>query len=116
MFDFFKKVTGEKKRWRQVEARAKKLPKDYQIVYDEIKGYMFRYPSGTGMDLLPVLEELLGLFEGGVANRKGALELTGEDVAGFCDELLRSVTTYAEKSRQSLNRDIQKRIGKHSRT
>jgi len=37
MGNFLKKIIGDKKEWRAMEARAKALPKDYQVVYDEIK-------------------------------------------------------------------------------
>ena len=41
MDNFLKKVIGDKKRWNKAEARAKALPADYQVVYNEIKQYMW---------------------------------------------------------------------------
>jgi DNA-binding ferritin-like protein (Dps family) len=40
------------------------------------------------------------------------LEITGEDVAAFCDELLRHAKTYTENWREALNHDILKQLGK----
>ena len=37
MNDFLKKILGDKKEWRRMEARAEALPSDYRIVYGEIK-------------------------------------------------------------------------------
>jgi DNA-binding ferritin-like protein (Dps family) len=36
---------------------------------------------------------LLDLFETGAADGKRVLDITGEDVAAFCDELLRHAKT-----------------------
>jgi DNA-binding ferritin-like protein (Dps family) len=109
--DFWKKVTGDKKEWRKMEARAKALPKDYRVVYDEIKNYMFKFSAGGGMDMVAILKDLLELFEEGAANGKGALEITGNDVATFCDELLRNTKTYTESWREKLNSHVMKKLG-----
>ena len=82
-----------------MQARAKALPNDYQIVYGEIQRYMWQFTAGDGMDIIAILKDLLGLFETGAADGKGALEVTGEDVAAFCDELLRNAKTYTENWR-----------------
>ena len=34
--DFLKKILGDKKEWKSMEARAAALPSDYRIVYGEI--------------------------------------------------------------------------------
>jgi DNA-binding ferritin-like protein (Dps family) len=36
-------------------------------------------------------------FEEGVAARKGVLELIGNDVAAFCDDLVIQARTYADR-------------------
>ena len=45
MSNFWTKVIGEKKEWRSMEARAAALPRDYRIVYGEIKQYMCSPPA-----------------------------------------------------------------------
>ena len=50
------------------------------------------------------------LFETGAADGKRVLEVTGEDVAAFCDELLRNAKTYTENWRTSLNRDVMDKL------
>ena len=111
MTNFLKKILGDKKEWRAMEARAAALPADYRIVYDEIKKYMWRFTAGDGMDIIAILDDLLGLFETGAADGRSALEVTGDDVAAFCDELLRNARTYTENWREALNRNVSDRLG-----
>lgn len=110
MDNFLKRIFGDKKEWKSMEARAEALPSDYRIVYGEIKQYMWRFTAGDGMDVVAILKDLLGLFETGAVDGKRALEVTGEDVAAFCDELLRNANTYTENWREALNRDVMKKL------
>jgi DNA-binding ferritin-like protein (Dps family) len=107
---FLKKIIGDKQEWRRTEARAKALPSDYQIVYGEIKNYMFKFSSGSGMDTVMILQDLLGLFETGAADGRRVLEVTGKDVAAFCDDLLRNAKTYTAKWHEELNRDVMQKL------
>ena len=107
---FLKKILGDKKEWRGMEARAAALPGDYRIVYGEIQKYMWKFTAGNGMDIIAILKDLLDLFETGAADGKRALEVTGEDVAAFCDELLRNAKTYTEKWHDALNRDVMDKL------
>ena len=92
MNDFFlKKIIGDKKAWKEMEARAKALPKDYQVVYGEIKIYIWKRSEKESVD---IFKGLLELFEEGAANGRTALEITGNDVAAFCDELSPGAKTY----------------------
>ena len=111
MIDFIKKIIGEKKEWNALEKRAKALPKDYQIVYGEIKNYMWnlwRFSAESQVNGVGILEDLLGLFEKGVADGKGILEVTGLDVAAFCDDLFNATESWRNK----LNTDIMKKLRK----
>jgi len=110
MYDWLTKIIGDKQRWRRMESRAAALPRDYQVVYDEIKKYLFKFSAGNGLETVAILEDLLGLFESGAAEGRRALDVTGEDVAAFCDELLRSARTYTDKWREDLNRAVQQQL------
>ena len=110
MNDFINKIIGDKKEWKAMEARAKALPKDYQVVYDEIKHYVWkRSPESASLD---ILKGLLDLFEKGAEDGKHALEITGENVAAFCDEFLPNEKTYVDTWRETLNHTIAKKLGK----
>ena len=47
-----------------------------------------------------------------MADGKRVLEVTGADVAEFCDELLRNTKTWTASWHEALNRDIRKKLGK----
>ncbi|HBC26812.1 MAG TPA: hypothetical protein DC013_05300 [Ruminococcaceae bacterium] len=105
-----------KKEWRAHVARVKALPQDYQIVYNEIQKYLFKVgpveladglTDGTGL-----LSGIVGLFEEGTASGKGVLEVTGRDVAAFCDDLIKDSKTNADILQESVNQEVYKAIKK----
>ena len=108
MLDILKKVIGDKKEYRDMMARVKRLPEDYQFVYEKMQHYMWQFAAGDGMDMLKIHYEIIELFENGVMEGKQVLEVTGEDVAEFCDELLRNARTYTENWHDKLNKEIKK--------
>ena len=107
-----KKMIESKREYKQQMARVEALPKDYQYVFKKIQGHMRMFAAGSGYDMMKIHYDLIELFEAGAADGKRVLEITGEDVAAFCDELLRSARTYTENWREALNRDILKKFGK----
>jgi DNA-binding ferritin-like protein (Dps family) len=109
MSSFIDKIIGNKKEWKAMEARAKALPEDYGIVYGEIKQYIWKT---SGLGAIDVLNGLLGLFEESAAAGQSALAVTGTDVAGFCDELMKGSKTYTETWRKELNQTIASKLKK----
>ncbi len=112
MHKFLKKIIGDKQAWKKLEARSKALPNDYQIVYNEIKSYMFnlwRFETSAGNEAesMAVLEDLLNLFEAGAGSGKTVLEVTGKDVAAFCDDLFHATESWRKK----LNASIARKLG-----
>lgn len=85
-----------KKKWRAHIARVKALPQDYQIVYREIQKYIFKVGPVELEDGNDLLSGIVDLFEEGAVRGAGVLEVTGSDVAQFCDELLEGSKTYAD--------------------
>ena len=112
LYDYFRHVAEEKRRYKQMEARAKALPKEYGFVYHKIQHYMWSHAGGDGMGMIPILFDLLELFEAGVADGNRVLEITGADVAEFCDELLRNTKTWTASRHEALNRDVMRKLGK----
>jgi DNA-binding ferritin-like protein (Dps family) len=101
-----------KKEWRAHVARVKALPQDYRIVYKEIQKYLFKVgpvelTEGTGL-----LSGIVDLFEEGAASGRGVLEVTGSDVAAFCDDLIKDSKTYADLYQESVNQEVYKAIKK----
>jgi DNA-binding ferritin-like protein (Dps family) len=89
-----------KKQWRAHTARVRALPPDYQIVYKEMQKYLFKV-GPVGMADGPLLPGIVDFFEEGAAEGKGVLELIGNDVAAFCDDLVKDSRTYADVYQES---------------
>jgi DNA-binding ferritin-like protein (Dps family) len=97
-----KDIVEGKKHWRAHVARVKALPPDYQIVYQEMQKYLFKVgpvdlPDGS------LFSGIVDFFEEGVAAGKGVLELIGNDVAAFCDDLVKDSRTYADIHREPIS-------------
>jgi DNA-binding ferritin-like protein (Dps family) len=81
-----------KKQWRAHMARVKALPPDYQIVYKEMQRYLFKVGADGHL-----ISGIVDFFEEGAADGKGVLELIGNDVAAFCDDLVKDSRACADK-------------------
>ncbi|MFD8817950.1 DUF1048 domain-containing protein [Streptomyces sp. NPDC059627] len=92
-----------KKQWRAHMARVKALPPDYQIVYKEMQKYFFKVGPISLSDGT-LLSGIVDFFDEGVAAGKGVLELIGNDVAAFCDGLVKDSRTYADIYQESISR------------
>lgn len=91
----------EKREWKQLMKRVDALPKDYRFAYKKILnyGYQFGFCCITQSDLLE-------LFEEHAAAGRPVLEVVGNDVAAFCDDLIRVRQSETESARETLNREI----------
>ncbi|MFF2888517.1 DUF1048 domain-containing protein [Paenibacillus sp. NPDC057967] len=101
-----------RKEWRAHVARVKALPQDYRIVYKEIQKYLIKVgpvelSEGTGL-----LSGIVDLFEEGAASGKGVLEVTGRDVAAFCDDLIKDSKTYADLYQEEIDQKVNKAMKK----
>ncbi len=104
---FLEKIIGslnDKREWREMEARAKALPTEYSNAYYAIQKYMWTTGGPTDWkECSRIFGGILELFEQGAAEGKNVTEMTGEDVATFCDELVKDTETYNDKYRKKLN-------------
>ncbi|MCM3712564.1 DUF1048 domain-containing protein [Alkalihalobacillus oceani] len=103
-----KKIIEGKKEWRTHVSSVKALPQDYQIVYKEIQKYLFKVGPVELNKGIGLLSDILCFFEEGAAAKKGALEVTGTDVAAFCDALIEDSTTYDDLYQESVNQKVDK--------
>lgn len=108
MSNILSKLIGEKKEWKAMEARAQALPPDYRAVYEEIKRYLWKLAAGDGAGTVAALDSVITLFEQGVSRQQGVRDVTGTDVAAFCDAGLRehNAASYVDEWRESLNADV----------
>jgi DNA-binding ferritin-like protein (Dps family) len=108
----FKDVIEGKKQWRKHMARVNALPSEYQIVYKEIQNYLFKIGPIEPNYGTNVLADIVEHFEEGAASGKDVLDVTGKDVAAFCDELVAGLKTYADMYQESANKKVVKAIKK----
>ncbi|WP_147536175.1 DUF1048 domain-containing protein [Bacillus marasmi] len=106
----FEKIIGsldDKREWKAMEARAKALPSEYRNAYKAIQKYMWTAGGPTEWkDVSRIFNGIIDLFEEGAAEGKKVTDLTGKDVAAFCDELVKDSKTWKDKYRTKLNDSI----------
>jgi len=112
MLELIKKMIGDKKEYREQMGRVEALPEDYRFVFEKIHRYMWSFAVGGGSDMLKTQRELIELFEASAADGKHVLDVTGEDVVGFCDELLLGTKMWTDNFRKKLNRDMMNKCGR----
>lgn len=112
MRNLITKLIEDKKEYRDQIERAKALPEDYRFVFEKIQKYMWRLASGDGSEMLMVQKEILELFEACAAEGQNILDVTGEDVAGFCDDFMRDMKKWTDNYRKKLNSDLINKLGR----
>lgn len=96
---------GEKKRYRENEARAKALPAEYADAYKNIRNYLW---NTSGILTIDPLISLVDLLEEAAAEGKHVVDITGPDVAAFADELVKGESSYKDQQRKKLNDKLNK--------
>ncbi|WP_273852102.1 DUF1048 domain-containing protein [Guptibacillus spartinae] len=108
--NIFEKIIGsldDKREWRLMEARAKALPSEYHNAYKAIQKYMWTTAGLSDWKATSrIFNGILDLFEQGAAEGKKVTDLTGKDVATFCDDLLTDEKTWKDSYRTKLNDTI----------
>ncbi len=106
----FEKIIGsldDKREWKAMEARSKSLPTEYRNAFNAIKKYLWTAGGPSDWkDSSRIFGGILDLFEEGAAEGKKVTDLTGKDVAAFCDELVKDEKTWKDKYRKKLNDTI----------
>lgn len=107
----FEKIIGsleDKREWKEMEARSKSLPMEYYNAYKAIQQYMWTVGDGPSdwKDSSRIFQGILDLFEEGVSEGKKVTDLTGKDVAAFCDDLTKDEKSWRDKYRKKLNDTI----------
>lgn len=106
MINLIKSLVSEKKVYKEQLSRVDKLPKDYQFVFKKISEYIWNYSDSLGLEMLKTQELLISLFEEGAANKLPVLEITGEDVAKFSDDLIFGTKKWTDHYERKLNKKI----------
>ncbi|WP_273130898.1 DUF1048 domain-containing protein [Bacillus weihaiensis] len=95
----------DKRDWKAMEARAKALPREYYNSYKAIQKYMWAVGGGPSdwKEIKCIFDGILDLIEQASEEGKKVTDLIGEDVAAFCDELVKDEEKWKDKYRKELN-------------
>ncbi len=114
--NFWEKITGSDMtaEMKTFEARAGKLPDDYQAAWEKIKENLWPHSDLTGRNLMPILDGVLGLLEESALEGQNVQEVLGDDIKGFCSALVgkEGAKSYRDKWREQLNNNITKKLSK----
>lgn len=114
--NFWDKITGNDmtKEFKAFELRVRKLPADYQNVWEEINTNLLIYGDFTGRNLMPILNGVLDMLEETAATGQNIKDVLGNDIKSFCSELVgeEGSKSFRDKWRKQLNNKIAKKLGK----
>ncbi len=85
---FIATVIGEKGRWREYKARARRLPASYRATVDALERYLNHFGAGGGGTAM--YADLVELFEQGAANGTPVREIVGHDPVEFIEAFARN--------------------------
>lgn len=107
------KITVARK--KELNGRVNALPRDYQVAFYEISKYLWQFASSEA-DVPNMQADILDMFDTGARESKGVFEIVGNDVIGFCDEILGAIPedTWIGKMKADMNKNILKKLGKRT--
>jgi DNA-binding ferritin-like protein (Dps family) len=112
--NFWERVTGSDltREYRAFEARAERLPADFRAAWGGLKTGLMPYGDLTGRNLMPILDNALGLLEESAADGQDLADVLGEDIPGVCAALAggEGSRTYRDRWRDQLNRTIARKL------
>ena len=113
---FWDNITGNdmKRQWKAFEARARKLPAEYQSTWMQINAELWQRSDFTGRNIMPVLDGVLELFENAASDTRSVQDVLGGDVKGFCAALAgeQGAKTYRDRWHDQLNASILRKLGR----
>ncbi|HZK71305.1 MAG TPA: DUF1048 domain-containing protein, partial [Clostridia bacterium] len=74
--------------------------------------YLFKVGPVELTEGTSLLSGIIDLFEEGAAFGKGVLKVTGNDVAAFCDDLIKNSRTYTDIYQESVDQEVSKAMKK----
>ena len=85
--NFFKKVVGEKGRWRAYRARVENLPPTYRATVEAIERYLMHFGPMETEGAASLLEDVADLFERAAADGTPIREVVGEDPVALVEAM-----------------------------
>ena len=111
---FWDTITGNDltREFNSFEARANSLPREYQQAWAAIMTSLVPHGSFTGRNLVPILDDTLGLLEETAAEGQTAREVLGDDIPAFCAALIgaEGAASYRDRWRKQLNGNVARKL------
>ncbi len=111
-----KTMIAQKREWKAFKRSVKNLPEDYQFVYHQMEKYIFKTTILNEEQIIEVFTDLIKLFEQASYDGKDVLDVTGDDVADFCDRLTADYPSYNDVVKAdvevAINKSIEKEINR----
>ena len=99
------KLIGDKRRWRQYQARTRRLPAPYRTTVEALERYLMCFGPGDGDTAASMFEDLADLFEQSAASQTPIRAVVGEDPVEFAEAFLANSPSgsWITKERTRLN-------------
>lgn len=110
-----KKIITDKQAWIRINKRVHKMPRDYRYVYKQMQRYIFKTATLNGDDVLEIFDEIVSLLEQGITNNQHILDVTGRDVAHFCDVITADKPSYLDEVTLDIERSLKAAVLKSSK-
>lgn len=105
-------IREQKREWKNLNKRVLNMPSDYQFVYKQMSKYIFKTVALDEKQIIDLITEIIVLFEEGIINNKHVLDVTGRDVASFCDNLTADYDTYMDEIQAKIEENLQEALSK----
>jgi len=87
---FITRMIEEKRQYRRFRARTEALPENYGTTVQALEHYVYYFASSRSTNLLPLLDNLVELFEEAAAADLPIRSVVGDDPVDFIEELIRN--------------------------
>jgi len=107
-------MIAEKRRYRQHQARTRRLPADYHTAISALERYLMYFGAITkGDTMMSMLDDLAELFEQSVADGTPIRAIVGDDPVEFAEAFLRNYSEgqWINKERERLTTAIDRVAG-----
>jgi DNA-binding ferritin-like protein (Dps family) len=105
---FLTRMIEEKRQYKRFRARVRALPQNYRTTVEALEHYVYYFASARSTNLLPLLDNLVEIFEEAAANDMPIRSIVGEDPVDFVEQLILNYPPgeWIRKERTRLTRAI----------
>jgi DNA-binding ferritin-like protein (Dps family) len=116
--DFASKVIGDKRRWKDYKARAKRLPPSYRTAVEALERYVMFFGPEDVESASRMFEDLVGLFEEAAADQAPIRVIVGSDPVEFVEMFLQNYSKggWITRERERLASAIERAEGEEGGT